>query len=267
MQEQPYNRTSSLPLFLSSSLSLQRMHSVDEHLMQKDSSLMGQLPLAALFGSFLFWSNFYLYLCIFNRRCSPECNCRIVTAFHGIVATLLTFISAFITGPFPFTYVGKPNTQFHVAIIVISIGYFMFDFAWSLWYQTEGLVMLAHHIVSIFGFSYVLYTGMSGCELTAVLGGSEVSNPFLQLRWFMRYSGHYSGRPALLVDWAFVSIFLGVRLGLGTALHFRVQLDPSVYIPAKLGGQAFYIISCMFGFQIVRFVYRKYWLKRPGKDD
>lgn len=183
------------------------------------------------------------------------------------MATLLSFTSAFITGPFPFTYVGKPNTQFHVAIIVISVGYFMFDFAWSLWYQTEGLVMLAHHIVSIFGFTYTLYTGMSGCELTAVLGGSEVSNPFLQLRWFMKSSGHYTGLPAKLVDLIFVSVFLGVRLGLGTALHFRVQLDPGVDIICKLGGQAFYIISVMFGYQIVRFVYRKYILKRPGMDD
>lgn len=243
------------------------MHSAGDHLMQKDSSLMGQLPLAALFGSFLFWSNFYFFLCIFNRHCSPEWNCRIVTFCHGCVATLLTFTSALVTGPFPFTYVGKPNTPFHVAIIVISVGYFLFDFVWSLWYQTEGVVMLAHHIVSIFGFTYVLYTGMCGCELTAVLGGSEVSNPFLQLRWFMKASGHYRGQPAKLIDWSFVFVFLGVRLGLGTALHFRVQLDPGVDIVCKLGGQAFYIISLLFGYQIIRFFHRKYVVKRPGKDD
>ena len=228
---------------------------------------MGQLPLAALFGSFLFWSNFYFLLCIFNRRCSPEWNCRIVTFCHGSVATLLTFTSAFATGPFPFTYVGKPSTSFQVVIIVISVGYFLFDFAWSLWYQTEGWVMLAHHVVSIFGFSYVLYTGMFGTELTAVLGGSEASNPFLQLRWFMKSTGHYTGLPAKLVDYMFVFIFIGLRLGVGTLLHFRIQLDPGVHFVCKMGGQAFYIISVIFGYQIVRFFHRKYIAKRPGKDD
>ena len=256
------------PILMCSSPSLQHMG--DDHgdsLMVKDSSLMGQLPLTALFSSFLFWTNFYLLLCIFNRRCSPEWNCRVVTFFHGSIATLLTFTSAFLIGPFPFTYVGKPATSFQTAIIVISVGYFIFDFSWSVWYQTEGVVMLAHHVVSIFGFCHVLYTGMFGTELTAVLGGSEASNPFLQLRWFMKTSGVYTGRPAVLIDSIFVTIFLGLRLGVGTLLHFRIQLDPDVHLVPKLGGQAFYIISLIFGYQILRFVYRKYILKRPGKDD
>lgn len=129
--------------------------------------------------------------------------------------------------------------------------------------------MLAHHIVSIFGFSYVLYAGMSGCELIAVLGGSEVSNPFLQTRWFMKETGKYNGTPAKVIDYMFVAAFIGVRLGMGTVLHIRVQTDWGVDWITRLGGQAFYLISVIFGYQIVGFFYRKYIVKckEPKKRD
>ena len=237
----------------------------NEDIVLADSSIMGQLPLIALFSSFLFWTNFYFFLCIFNRHHTPEWNCRIVTGVHGTVATFLTFMSAFVIGPWPFSYIAQPNIQLHITIIIISEGYFIFDFMWCIWYMTEGPVLLAHHLVSLFGFTYVLHSGMYGSELSAVLGGSEASNPFLQTRWFMKESNLYHGFAEKLIDYAFVAVFLGVRLGIGTALHIRVQTDPAVDWIPKIGGQAFYIISVIFGVQIVIFFTQKYILKKSKK--
>lgn len=126
--------------------------------------------------------------------------------------------------------------------------------------------MLAHHLVSLFGFTYVLYTGMNGCELTAVLGGSEATNPFLQLRWFMKETDHYHGIYAKVIDYIFVSLFVTMRLLVGTAFHWRVQTDPTVALIPKLGGQAFYIISVIFSVQIIIFFTRKYILKTKRKS-
>ena len=122
--------------------------------------------------------------------------------------------------------------------------------------------MLAHHVVSIFGFLYILYTGMSGCELVAVIGGSEASNPLLQTRWFMKEMGYYKGTPAKAIDYMFVAVFVGVRLGMGTVLVMCTQFDPSIDLIARLGGIAFYTISIIFGVQIIRFFYYKYITKR-----
>lgn len=229
---------------------------------------MGHLPLTAIFTSFFFWANLYFYICIFNRNCSPEWNCRIITAIHGTVATALCFTCGFIVGPWPFSYIAQPSTPFHTTIITITIGYFIFDFIWCMWYQTEGLVMLAHHFVSLFGFTYGLYTGMYGSELTAVLGGSEASNPFLQIRWFLRESGLYKDRVAKAIDYMFVAVYIFVRLGIGTALHIRVQTYPKLDLVPKLGGNAFYIISLVFGFQILKFFTGKYiFKKRPQTNN
>ena len=227
---------------------------------------MGQLPLTTMFTSFFFWTNIYFYLCIFNRTCSPEWNCRVLTTLHGMIVTFLSFLSAFYLGPWPFSYLAQQSTPLHTAIIIISIGYFIFDFMWCIWYQTEGVVMLAHHMVSLFGLVYCLYTGMYGSEMTAVIGGSEASNPFLQLRWFLKSANMYTGKLATAVDFAFVGVYMIMRLGVGTALHICIQTDPRVDLIPKVGGNMFYIISIIFGVQIARFFVKKYILKKMRKS-
>lgn len=216
-----------------------------------------ELMFAAI-GSFLAWTDSYFILHMFNRRYSAEWNCRLVTALHAVVATSLCFTSAVLTGPWPFSYIGGPNTSLHNTIMVISLGYFLFDFSWCMYMKSEGFVMLAHHIVSIVGLTYSLYQGKAGSELTAVMGASEVTNPFLQLRWFLKESGYYRGRLAVIVDSLFVSVFLIARLGVGSVFHFMCQTSSKLDLVAKGGGQAFYIISVIFGLQLVIFFYRKY---------
>ena len=223
--------------------------------------------LYAALGSLLLWADFYFILHTINRSCSAEWNCRIVTAVHGIVATSLCFSSACLVGPWPFSYIGRANTGLHTTILLISLGYFLFDFLWCLYMKTEGAVMLAHHVVSIVAFSYCLYQGKFGSEISAVTGASELTNPLLQLRWFMKQTGHYGGVAAVMVDWLFVVGFWGARLIVGSAFHVVCQTSSELDLVTKAGGQAFYIISWIFGVQLLRFIYRKYIRKRPGKLD
>jgi hypothetical protein len=221
----------------------------------------------AVVGSFLLWTDIYLLLRLLNRRCSAEWNCRTITALHGALSASLCLISAVIVGPWPFSYVGEKSTEFHTVIMVISLGYFLFDFLWCLYMRTEGPVMLAHHVVSLLGLAYVLNQGRYGSELTAVMGASECTNPLLQLRWFMRETGHYTGRKALLVDYLFVSLFLAARLGAGSVFHYVCQTSPKLNLIIKAGGQAFYIISVIFGIQLCMFFYRKYLKKKRSKRE
>ena len=122
--------------------------------------------------------------------------------------------------------------------------------------------MLLHHVVSIFGFSYVLYSGKYGCEISAVLGASEVTNPLLQMRWFLKQTGRYSGSVEKAVDWMFVCLFCSLRLGVGTPFFFSFFSSPDVDAIARYGATAFYIISIVFGIQIMLYMHRKYFKRR-----
>lgn len=214
--------------------------------------------LLATLGSLLLWMDSYFILHALNRKRSAEWNCRLITTAHAIIASGLCFTSAIITGPWPFSYLGEANTSLHNVAMVISLGYFIFDFSWCVAMKTEGPVMLAHHVVSIFSLVYSLYQGRFGSELTAVMAGSEFTNPLLQLRWFMRETGYYRGRRALLVDGLFMVLFIGSRLGAGSVFHFVCQTSPKIDLVTKAGGQAFYIISVVFALQILFSFYRKY---------
>lgn len=214
----------------------------------------------AVLGSFLLWTVIYLTLYASLRPLcrSAECWCRVITTLHAFLLSGLGLASMFFLGPWPFSYLGQPNTELHTDTVVLSLGYFLFDFAWCVGMQTEGPVMLMHHAVSIFGFGYVLYSGKYGCEITGVLGASEVTNPLLQLRWFLKYAKLYSGNVERTVDWIFAGLFCTIRLGAGSIFFFVFFFSPQVDMIARLGGTGFYIISVLFSFQVLLYVYNKY---------
>ncbi len=58
----------------------------------------------------------------------------------------------------PFSYIGFPPTEFHCNIIVFSCGYFIFDILWCPYMKIEELIMLLHHLFSLYGFVQFLFS-------------------------------------------------------------------------------------------------------------
>lgn len=217
-------------------------------------------PSLAVLGSFLLWGNIYLLLhALLRPHRSTEWTCRIVTTLHAFLLSGLGLASMFILGPWPFHYLGQPNTQLHTDTVVLSLGYFLFDFTWCVSCQRVDWVTLLHHAVSVFGFSYVLYSGRYGCEITGVLGASELTNPLLQLRWFLKHSDMYSGGVERAVDWTFATLFCSIRLGAGSVFFFTFVSSPEVDTVARLGATGFYVIGVVFTVQIAVYLYHKYF--------
>ncbi|KAM5226762.1 TLC domain-containing protein 5 isoform 2-T4 [Hipposideros larvatus] len=117
--------------------------------------------------------------------------------------------------------------------------------------------MLAHHTLSILGIIVALVLGESGTEVNAVLFGSEITNPLLQMRWFLRETGHYHSFTGDVVDFLFVALFTGVRIGLGAHLLFCEMVSSKPKWFMKAGGIAMYAVSWCFMFNIWRFAWRK----------
>lgn len=221
----------------------------------------------AILGSFLFWVDLYALISVINSNKAAEWNCRIIAGLHGAVSAILCFISAFIVGPWPFNHIGYPPDQFHCTIIIISFGYFLFDLLWCLYMKTEGPVMLAHHVLSLYGFFHGLLFNLYGCELIAVLGASEFTNPILQYRWFLKQKGHYAGNLAKLIDFSFVLFFFSARVIVGSAFLIWTLASPRMGVVAKLGGALMYTVGVIFSIHLAKFVCRKYVYHSPSKED
>ena len=175
---------------------------------------------------------------------------------------MLSYWSAFITGPWPLAAMGEANTPFHTLIGAFTLGYFIFDFVWCFYMGTEGMDMLLHHMISVCALVFILFDGFSGPELVATLLGTEISNPFLQIRWFMRETKRYQTFAAKLNDVIFMSMFLGWRLGPGSLLFYRTISSNKPKLFVKIGGVGLYLISWLWVFFILRFAKKRFFSKR-----
>ncbi|XP_017665007.1 PREDICTED: transmembrane protein 136-like [Lepidothrix coronata] len=207
--------------------------------------------------SLLGWFSLYKWFCHHYRHRNSEWSCRLVTLTHGILATCLSAYIGFIDGPWPLSHPGSPNTTLQVHGLCLSLGYFLFDLCWCVYFQTEGALMLAHHLVSIVGIAASLALGESAADVNAVIFGSEITNPLLQARWFLKETGSYHTLTGDVVDFLFVVLFTGVRIGMGAWLMYCELASPRPRWYIKLGGVIMYAVSWVFMLSICRFARRK----------
>ncbi|XP_019365650.1 PREDICTED: transmembrane protein 136-like [Gavialis gangeticus] len=218
------------------------------------------------------WLFLYAIFCSWNENRSYEWSCRLVTLLHGVVVTFLSGYIVLVDGPSPLTHAGSPNTPLQVCAFSIALGYFIFDLSWCLYFQTEGILMLAHHTLSICGMAIVLGIGRSATEVNSVVFVSEITNPLLQARWFLRETGRYHSWLGGMVDFFFVLLFLVLRIGAGAWIMYAMVTSPEPMWLLKVGGLAMYIVSLGFVVKICRFAKRKMmkkynaWKSRKSKD-
>lgn len=235
--------------------------------------------------SLLGWFALYQLFCSSCAQRSLEWNCRLVTLSHGVVIVLLTGYVVFVDGPWPFTHAGRQqnhthtnvshmksflltsilcirhagteNTDLQIFSLEVCLGYFFFDLGWCVLNRSEGPTMMAHHTASIVGLLLALVMGVSGCETCAVIFGSELTNPLLQVRWFLRQLGLYDSLLGDVVDLLFIVLFAIVRVGVGTVMFYCELTSPRTTIIMKLGGVVMYTIAWVFMVDIARFGYKK----------
>lgn len=204
------------------------------------------------------WSLLYYFLRKVNSLRSAEWNCRIIAMTHALAASRLVELSFVLEGN-PLYMLGEVNTPLQTVILSMSGGYFVFDFAWSVYMGSEGMMMLAHHVVSILALVGGLFLHQSGSEICLTLWGSELTNPFLQCRWFLRETNQYNSYFAAFNDLVFFGIFTCARIGIGTGLAICFYLSEKTVVLMKCGGLFFFAISIIWTWQIGKFVKRRYF--------
>ena len=126
--------------------------------------------------------------------------------------------------------------------------------------------MLFHHLLSIFGNSLVVVRGINGAEMMACLFGTELTNPVLQLRWFLRQDPQMAkSSVCVVVDIVFIFLFTFMRIGLASVLLVYYMTNPKPDWIARAGGYAIYLVGWVFWFSLMRYALRKYVWKPRGR--
>lgn len=146
-----------------------------------------------------------------------------------------------------------------------SLGYFIFDMVWCLYYQTEGMTMIIHHFVSLMALIVLLVKGVSATEGISGIGGMEITNPLLQIRWFLRTTGKKETWYYTVVEVLFMLLFFFVRVFYGFFLIKRVVLHPKPDLLIKALATSFYLLTVTFMYYIASYFYAKYFKKGSKK--
>ena len=206
--------------------------------------------------SVLLWTIVYMLINIVNKNKSTEWNCRIVAMIHAFIVTKTIEVSFFIERN-PFYHVGEQNTIMQNIALTISAGFFVFDFAWSVYMGTEGVLMLSHHVISILSLIGGLMLDHSGSEIVITLWGAELTNPFLQTRWFLRETKQYNTMFGAFNDFTFFIIFFIARIVIGTGLAMTFFTSKKTVLIMKIGGFIFFSISVIWMWQIWKFAKKR----------
>lgn len=122
--------------------------------------------------------------------------------------------------------------------------------------------MFVHHGLSIFGTFLVLYRGTNGTEMMATIFGAELTNPLLQLRWFLRELGYRNTTLTIANDMIFISLFTFLRIFVASFLLYSHWTHPCPDYIARLGGLAIYLVGWIFWVQIMLYAAHKYTKRR-----
>ncbi|KAJ0075440.1 hypothetical protein Patl1_35061 [Pistacia atlantica] len=109
----------------------------------------------------------------------------------------------------------------------ISIGYFLSDLAMILWHfpALGGLEYVLHHGLSMFSIFLALVSGQGQIYILMVLF-SEITTPFVNLRWYLDVAGQKSSNiyiwngVALFLGWLVARIILFIYFFIHMAIHF-----------------------------------------------
>lgn len=210
---------------------------------------------SAILISTTFWCASYYILKKICKEKSPEWCSRVITLMHGC-SSAITGLSECATSEF-FDHWRTPQTEKQQIILLVSLGYFIFDLIWCLYYQTESKIMLLHHILSTVGLFRLLHNNYAGSQTCCGVGGMEVTNPLLQIRWFIRNNG--SDKAWFVYsDIIFVICFLIMRCGFGTYFFMNVVFYHDYEREYMLYTTVLYIISWLFVINIIQYLYVKY---------
>ncbi|XP_075225638.1 TLC domain-containing protein 5-like isoform X2 [Lycorma delicatula] len=205
----------------------------------------------------LLWTAFYQVARRYFHQQNAEFSSRIVAAVHGFIVTALSYL-CYREGPNPLEENGQPNTLLQIRTMEISISYFIYDFGWCLYFGTEPFIMLIHHLCSITSIGVILLKEKSGAEAVMGLGTMEASNPYLQIRWFLRTAGYNNTPIHTFAEWVFILIFLTMRLVYGSQITYSILKSSVVTWDVKFCTLALFIISLSFVFYIFQFIKKKY---------
>lgn len=210
---------------------------------------------------FIIWTASYQILKLIlsgDRKSSQYCS-RVVSLIHALISITFGLPACFSASTSDKVHEWTPNLNADNdgrCLMSASLAYFIYDLILCIYDPNETKVMVLHHIFSAFTIGYILLNDLTGFQASCNLALLEITNPFLQLRWFLRTEGFYPSQVHTIVEVIFFILFLLVRILWGTYYTYKL------WVHSKDNGIIFlftvlYIISWLFIRSIIQYIVKQ----------
>jgi TLC domain len=193
---------------------------------------------------------------------SAEAKSRILSTINAILLTFGSLL-CFLEWPYQPVAEGWTASQLSQPALFASLftSFLQWDLLWMLWQQYSDVSATVHHILFLFMTHYVL-SGIYFNKPFAWLSLTELSTPFLNLRWWYAATKRKEGTGYLYASWAFAGTFgltrvVGYLLGVLDMLrHYRYWSHVGGLHAVAVGIVLGYLLNLFWAVKIVQAVQR-----------
>ena len=188
-----------------------------------------------------------------NRKDYHEFYFDHVSIVHAFAAfTMCSFIM--INYGFMFS---EPNNPLHTIAVVHSLGYFIFDTVFEVYYSTLDYLMVAHHASCLIPLTYMLFNNYGGPENAAAFVIAECSNPFIQIRNLYNLAEWERSAVYKINEVIFAVSFIFTRGVIGPIFQYYMYVGVKTPRIVKYMTSALIFISYMWIFKIVNVLWKR----------
>ncbi|KAG7354271.1 TLC domain containing protein [Nitzschia inconspicua] len=208
---------------------------------------------------------------------SPEAKSRFLSTVNAVVLTmgsLLCFTEWQTYQPEVEGWIGNSNKKTYPPLFAaIFVAFLHFDLLWMVWHRHvyKDVSALIHHVLFV-GMTHFVLSGPYFLKPFAWLSLTELSTPFLNLRWYYAIAGQKSSNGYLYTSLAFAGTFLATRvvgysLGLWDVLRSYQQWRSIRGLHAvTLGLMMGYLLNLFWAVKIVHAVRRVRQTKKNNSN-
>lgn len=112
-------------------------------------------------------------------------------------------------------------------ILTHSMGYFVFDLLWC-FVHGEHPIMKFHHMLTVTGLFYFSFKITKHYYNVFALFLTELTNPLLQVRWFLKHHGMRDSIAFKIIEPFFITSFFAIRVVVLSYYLYRSWADASL---------------------------------------
>ena len=148
---------------------------------------------------------------------------------------------------------GSANNNYDYSILVMSCGYFSYDFLSMAWFGILDLDMTIHHLLCISGMVYTLLLETGANYIVTGLFMAEVSNPAMHMRIMLKHVGLRYTRAYEVAEFIYFGAFFAGRMIIGHPCVYKTMICSELNYFAK-------IVCLGVMAQSYQFLYRMYFI-------